>query len=282
MRRRSFPLSNPTLPPHPEYELITPAIARELLDSCKIKNRRINPHRVEQYANLIASGEWKITGETIIISIYNDLINGQHRLEAVCKTGVSIITAVARGIDPEVIEIIDSLQPRSMGQVLESLEIPNAPATAAAARVILQWENRWLRDTSKSQALLTRHMQTEFCVKNIDALTVAHADARRIRKCFKTSGTTWAAICFCIREIDAEAAEHFIDRLVDGVGLEAGSPILALRNWAYNSSANKISRRPWEIVGVAAKAWIAYLDGTPLKLVRMYPSEEVPMLRQPF
>ena len=75
-------------------EIITPERAAELLQN-NPKNRHLRGRRVAAYANALKNGEWKQNTDPIAISEDGELLNGQHRLVAIIKSGVSMDCLVA-------------------------------------------------------------------------------------------------------------------------------------------------------------------------------------------
>ena len=70
-------------------EEISPEIAQEILKKNKA-NRPINWHKVEEYADLMARGQWKLHSQGIIIDDKGNLLTGQKRLWAIVYSGVTI------------------------------------------------------------------------------------------------------------------------------------------------------------------------------------------------
>lgn len=81
-------------------ETITPDVARHLL-SKNISNRSLRPMKVDEYTRQMRSGDWQITHQGIAINKHGQLIDGQHRLTAVVRSGVTVQMFVARGFDAE-------------------------------------------------------------------------------------------------------------------------------------------------------------------------------------
>lgn len=96
-----------------ESKLITvsPQVAQALL---KGENRPVKHNRVDYYARLMKEGKWYVeTGEAIKISKTGKLLDGQHRLLAVIKSGVTVQFFVITGLNDEVFLYIDQGLPRT-------------------------------------------------------------------------------------------------------------------------------------------------------------------------
>lgn len=67
---------------------VTPATARELLDGCNRRNRKLRQDNVERLRKDMESGRWYDDVDMIGISENGLLVNGQHRLEALAGADV--------------------------------------------------------------------------------------------------------------------------------------------------------------------------------------------------
>jgi hypothetical protein len=70
-------------------EMIGPERAKELLLR-NHSNRRISENQVKTYATMMSKGEWQYTPQGITISRSGNLIDGQTRLTAIIRSGVTI------------------------------------------------------------------------------------------------------------------------------------------------------------------------------------------------
>jgi hypothetical protein len=87
-------------------EIINPEEAQAYLDN-NAKHRPIKEKKVDAYMTEMADGRWRLNGKTICFDTDGRLLNGQHRLSAVVKSGVSLTTVVVRGLDPALVPAKD-------------------------------------------------------------------------------------------------------------------------------------------------------------------------------
>lgn len=87
-------------------ELVTPSIASEILKNNN-GNRNIRRSVVEHYAKEMKNGSWQLTHQGVAISVDGELLDGQHRLSAVVKSGVSVKMLVTRGCEREQFRMMD-------------------------------------------------------------------------------------------------------------------------------------------------------------------------------
>jgi hypothetical protein len=120
-----------------ETELITPTRAYELLEANK-KNRPINWRRVEQYADIMKRGEWRVHGQGIMLDVHKNILTGQHRLWGVIYADVAVYMRVSRGNPPDVASVIDRGIPQS-ARDLASRETgrKHSPVEASIIRAFL-------------------------------------------------------------------------------------------------------------------------------------------------
>lgn len=116
-----------------QIETITPAIAAEYL-KFNNSNRPLSQTVVSSYAATMSRGEWHLNGESIDFDWNGTLLNGQHRLQAIIKSGKSIQTFVVRNLDPKVYTSYDCGRSRNAGQLLAMQGVPNYNTVGACVR----------------------------------------------------------------------------------------------------------------------------------------------------
>lgn len=82
-------------------QLITPEIAAKMLEK-NISNRTISPKVVNQYAKDMANNKWSFSNDTIDFDKEENLINGQHRLSAIIKSGIPQEMTIIYGAEPNI------------------------------------------------------------------------------------------------------------------------------------------------------------------------------------
>lgn len=93
-------------------EKITPEMAIEYLKHNNV-NRNISTHTVRKYADDMKNGAFQCNGEAIKFNKSGALVDGQHRLSAIVKSGVTVEMAVIRGVDDSV-SVYDLARGRSL------------------------------------------------------------------------------------------------------------------------------------------------------------------------
>ncbi len=100
--------------------MVTPELAEKILQSNHENQRTLKQHVVDSYTRAMKAGLWTAgNGETIKFSEKGDLIDGQHRLTAVIKSGTSVPMMVMTGIKEKFLTCIDNGAPRNLGDALK-------------------------------------------------------------------------------------------------------------------------------------------------------------------
>ncbi len=92
---------------------LTPSIAKLFLQSNAKFQRKINVRKVQNYIKEIQNNNWQLNGETISFDLNNNMINGQHRCQAVVLANKSIYTVVLVGLETESFKTMDQGYTRS-------------------------------------------------------------------------------------------------------------------------------------------------------------------------
>lgn len=156
-------------------EVITPEMAETIIENNKRlfketngnKQRNVRWKTVDGYAKDMLEGRWKENGETIKFDKEGRLMDGQHRIWAVIKSGVPTEFLVVRGIENSAMDTIDVGLKRSLENALqfqaESYESGAAPIVKA--KMQLDKKNKNLGQ-SNANAEVTPPQMVEEYIKN--------------------------------------------------------------------------------------------------------------------
>lgn len=117
------------------WEVITPEIAMEMLTHNDKNYRGISSAIVTKYANEIRGGSWETNGDTIVFDENGTLLNGQHRLTAVVKAGMPIVSLVVRGLTGT--QVYDIGRKRNTRAILMAEGYDHANSTTISAVNVL-------------------------------------------------------------------------------------------------------------------------------------------------
>ena len=254
------------LPPPPmdgptagEVVCVTPEMAEAMLGH-NTHNRPPRKQSVDAYAQDMAAGDWRWTGDPIRFAPDGTLLDGQHRLLAIVESGVTVPMVIMRGIAFEAQEDIDRGVPRRYSDVLALRGEVNATHLAALVHKVDSWKRgekgAKYRNSKATYAGLNRTLE-------------AHPELRDIVRSSHTVASTWdlpqsliGLAWWVFAAIDQEDADFFFARCADGQNMAAGDPIYELRKAVAASRDNvKGERNQRHILAITIKAWNAYRAG---------------------
>jgi len=134
-----------------KQQIISPKFASEIMErhhkrmaSGEFTQRPITESIVQKYANEMRIGNWKLSPEPLIFDVNGDLLDGQHRLEAVCRANKDVPFTVSTGWPVEendfhgtrLMDVINTGKTRNIAQMMQVRGMKNAREYAATARHI--------------------------------------------------------------------------------------------------------------------------------------------------
>jgi len=259
-----------------KYVFMTPEKAKELLD-INVRNRSINQRLVNRIAGDISRGKWQVNGETIKVSSTNKLLDGQHRLSAIIKSGMPCHLWVVEGLDDNCHATIDSGLPRGAHHTLQTESIQNASLLASAIALIKKIENKEIATSKRAS--------------NIDILDDYRKDPEGLNAAARfITGRSWlkryagnsvACACYYIAsKLSKSQASEFFEKLASGAGLDEGSPILTCRNFMIKQREMRgiaeVGRQlKFQTYQVIAKCWNAYREGSKLSRIIICSNDQI-------
>jgi len=99
-------------------------------------NRPLRRHTVERYARLMREDRWFLTPDAIAFNEEGDLLNGQHRLNAVVLSGTAQRFIIARYLPAEAFPFLDDRNVRRLPDHLAMQGYAQANELSAAVRAI--------------------------------------------------------------------------------------------------------------------------------------------------
>lgn len=258
-----------------EVVTVTPSMASELL-AVEAMNRPINRAKVRQYAKDMQDGTFPLTGDSIKIGKGGAVLDGQHRLQAVVESGVSMTCVIVRGLEfADVFDRLDGHRPRSLNDVLSIMGVQHAKHMAACTVACYWFDETGVPyasaggSTHRYAAYYKEHKReleagSEFLVSNTKRATLVGLRPTFIGMGYVVFG-----------RLDADDRDEFLRVLLAGTNLSESSPIFRLRERMIRNrqaTVTRIGRR-----GEAAllfKAWNHWRAGNELKQLAWRPENE--------
>lgn len=234
-------------------ETISPDKARKYLDG-NYGNRVVRQAWVENLAGMMQRGEWRATHQGIAFTKDGRLLDGQHRLLAIMRSGKNIDMMVTRDMDEASFRHIDGGRTRSNADRIKLVEDERENAVAVS---------------------LVRSYLVAAVVKNNSAVTVdliennflSMSDAFAwVASSFRSSvkNVTRAAVgaaCSVYIHKHPTPGKRFVEGLVSGKDLTEKSPTLALRE---SLIAGRVGINTHDAYWKTIAATKAHKDGRPM------------------
>jgi hypothetical protein len=208
-----------------EFQEIGPDEAAVLLEH-NSSNRSISANHVARLAGAMQRGEWQFNGDSIKLNGTGRLLDGQHRLLAVIKSGTRHSFLVVEGLSAETQETVDVGRNRTFSDMLALRGEQNTNALATVCRAMWAFERtgvpslRGGEQTPTPQQLfdvLSRHPEIRVSVREAP------------RNCPGLTRGQASVLHYLFSRVDQEDADVFLKQLATGDGIGSGSPVYALR-----------------------------------------------------
>lgn len=189
---------------------------------------------VEQLQN----GQWQMTPQGIAVSQDGQLLDGQHRLTAIAKSGISAQMVVAYNVPDECIAVLDTGRKRTPGDAFSIFGVTDPSLSAASTRIYELWRKcHHLVWTStllnlSNQDLYERYQEFGEARANF-ARRIANKSNSEYRPLIKS---VCYAFVLCLQDAgySEQVIEKFFYMLSSGIGLTEGQPIYAFRKLISN------------------------------------------------
>ncbi|TAJ21820.1 MAG: hypothetical protein EPO65_00535 [Dehalococcoidia bacterium] len=250
--------------PAPSIIFVTPEMAERWLKQ-NTKNRPLTPSDVNRYARDMLSGAWEFTGEAIKFGNNGALLDGQHRLAAIIKSGVTLPLLVIRELDPAVQRVMDTGRRRTAADALSLNGEKNATLLAATARLALGVASS-LDDPGKYNAT---NSEIELLLEERPDLRSACEFARPLARRTDCPPAVVAYTFWRLSQIDMFEAAQFWVAASEKVGLKPGDPVLALTNRAAEARRNREVLTKRIYLSMIYRAWNYRRAGKPLRIMKV-------------
>lgn len=262
---------------------VTPEMAEAWL-VLNASNRSLSEHLVADHRRSIEAGGWLNNGETIKLSRgpVVRLLDGQHRLEAIRRSGITVHCLVVRGLDPKTQATIDIGRKRSAADQLTINGEANGHVVAAILRRVWLWDigdRHWVTSPAPSPAELGRVLQEYPEIRR--SAEVANTTYGKFKMLPKSAlGTGHHLFSRVTKADEIDVVPEFFSRIGDGANLETGDPVLTLRNRAIRDRGTNVRFPAAQAMGYLVHAWNAYYLGTELTTMLHPLGNPIPELKK--
>lgn len=232
----------------------TPAEASHIMEYHNGRNRPLSGAWKRLQAK-INGGVWFMNAETIVFGSDGHLLNGQHRMKATSLAQMAVPMLVVFNVNPNVFMSLDQGLKRTPGDVLATYGVADAKLIAASLGWLLRYESDSLRSAWVA-------VPNETANEALDRHKGIVASVERVRKTDWNKSRVYPQsvlvfLHYLLSRIDAKAAAAFLEKIVDGVGVERGSHEFLLRRRLEKDFSNVNHYRNYvEMVVLTLKTWI--------------------------
>lgn len=251
-----------------EHEIIkwTPAMAENMLTKNEV-NRTIRPSVVDKYSRDMASGKWNFS--MIAIDEDGKLIDGQHRLMAIAKSGISVELLTVKNVPNYMQKTFDVGAGRSVADIFTFSGESQGQLLAAITRLVFQiTDNKLTRGRYTStveEVLQTLDDHSELRVST-DIATWFNS-----KRMIPLQPSIVGAAHWMIMDTNGrEEADAFVHRLGTLVGEEDGSPVLALSKRVNEIKRMGVRVNSRDVLNLIIKTWNYCVEGRTITKINLY------------
>lgn len=250
--------------------MINPEMAARYLKR-NLNNRPLSIAWANELSRRIKRNEWKLNGEAIKFSSDDYLLDGQHRLQAIIISGVSVPVLVIRGVDRLSFDTMDQGKSRGAADILAINGEKNASVVAAAAKIVFLFKENKEAPVFNNRVT---PIQIEKTLVLYPEIRQSASIAEKTNKILLPSVAAGLWVLFWQK--DRELANEFFARLDDGAGLTKHHPIKTLRDRLIINSASIMRLRQKELCAFVIKAWNAVRVGKEMRICKFSEDEKFP------
>lgn len=245
---------------------VTPELAEIILSTCNRGNRGLSQSHIERLAEIMREGRWMLTSQGISITREGLLNDGQHRLNAIVRSGRPQRMTVMFGEDREVFPVLDVGRVRRAADALHIDGYKNVTGLAAGARLFsIVTSDGPLRNRPISNDAIRQ------IVKAHPGLHDVSTPAIRITRATNCSKAAAVAAIYLIATNSKfeRRLDFFIERLVDGEGLRSNDAVKVLRDGLmkrdFEGPGRDGTAKNICVCAAIIIAWNRWVRGTPTR-----------------
>lgn len=226
-------------------------------------------------------GKWRINGEPICFDKEGNLINGQHRLEAVVSAQVPIVSLVVRGVDAEAFVTYDAGLTRKLSHVFACKGVLNACSISGIVSkyMVLKYTNATPtgNNTTTHSTFFdqrkTKQESLEEYFADPDFFQEVHrfSQSAYTRLRLMSQGVMGGYVAYLIKEkkhSPEKVYEFFTALSTEGAWMNTA--VATLRAKLYNNMTRSPNMRMSAVYihQLIIKTWNAYLKGKTIKCLK--------------
>lgn len=270
---KAKPEARGTVPTSPMSVItVYPETAQDWLDNHNNRNRKVRQPVVDRYAHDMIEGNWHYNGEPIQFDTNFNLMNGQHRLRAIVKSGKAQSILVITGLDPAAHTTMDNGARRLPGDVLTISGYAEGRTLAAVANFALTLEvlppNATLRvNRNRTTADIEARVEGDAHLQHVVEKVIPEMAPPKSLMTRAVAAYAYYALSK-VSELDAA---KFFEGLLTLANLPQGSPIIALHRRLTAHTAEHVPGQngAFRAIAYIIHAWNAWRAGEERQMIKL-------------
>jgi hypothetical protein len=239
---------------------VTPDQAAEWLANNNNHNRTIRESKVAAYARDMKSGAWQFNGDSVRFADDGTLLDGQHRLSAIIRSGMAVSVIVVWGLEKASQNTMDIGAHRLLRDQLHLAGESNSNELAAIARRMVAIGQGVMG--KGGQNMPTHAEMIDYIDANPDVRRAAEVACSAKGKVPVAPSVIGTAYHWCARIEKSDAEVFYVTQVIECIGLYEGDPARALL-LRYQNDAAVTGRQmdPDNALRYAIVAWNHFRKG---------------------
>lgn len=253
--------------------------AKRYFETIKLE-RKISASNLNRISYKLLNKHWiNLNGDTILFDCNGNLIDGQHRLLAIIKTGIPIVTFVIRGIEASIFYGKDKGKNRSISDTLSMLDYSNTNVLAATLKLLWMYKNNSLKQIGL-RLNVSGKVNREFDDRNAVNLLKEHkhlnisiANSLKLYRKQNIHLFTASMLSFyfyILPYIEPKDAITFLETIV-GIKENINTPMQYLIKRAFSSYKTPLYRDKLSVIefyAITNKCWNCFIQGRHINSIR--------------
>lgn len=250
---------------------VTPSLAENLLTR-NYNNRPLSNSVVTRYVDSMKNDEWVYDGTALVFDRSGNLINGQHRLSAVYKSGKTLPFKIEVGYKSDVFTTMDIGKMRNGGDALAIAGIDNYRLAATTANFVFNVIKGTISTNSKKS--LTHKQLVSFVTTNeqiSESIKFFLENKKKLKRGSKIIAPSYiiSGFHFLFSQKDKSKSDDFIFKLITGSDIGLENPIYVLREHLnYLNEKNERTKHS-DIAKLFIVTWNKYKKGEKLRNLKI-------------
>jgi hypothetical protein len=259
---------------------ISPAVARSLLDR-NTRNRKKSQIDIADWSKEMKAGRWRETSQGIGIARDGIIVDGQHRLEAIVDSGVTVNMVVVVGLDPEVFTVTDVGRRRTSGDALGMVGESSTTQLAAIVRLAYEFDSLLGGPRINRKGRIHHDVLLAYRSGKEEQLREATKACQNVRAFGLPVNKTAFGVAYYLVGRDGndqDLADEFFEGVRSGISLTGTDPRYVLRRVIFNDETTRRSSIANRHLALILKAWALFVRGEGCRTLSWRIDEEMPVV----